>query len=471
MLKKCILFGAGFYGKGAYYKLRKSYDIIFYVDNSESIQGKKIYDIPVMSVSQMMEIYDEEEMDIIICSQAYYDIANQLVDLGIVNYYVLLEGFLYRFSETEVMMPVELCKIQHYRKEEGEKNILFVQNTACIRTHKIASIMKNNGYRVFLLYTIAPPEFNNESFKKVYDNVYTFYTSNSMIDFVNESDFDLIHSSNEPDLLTNYLLLSNKKIVFDTHDMRSIRDSIINEALVLEYIANTRSAGTIYTSEGVREIAIKKYNIPREKTFALENLIFEQIIIQKKHKKLSQLDGAIHCVYEGGIVGNNVRHHRFFENLWKKITDCGIHIHFYSQSDYEYCISLDKKSKYLHFEGNMGSKELVTEMTKYDCGLTVFNVNESNRLFLETGTANKIYEYLNAGLPVIVGNIDSYINFVEKYKVGIYLDLEGDIKEQLTQACKIQIEDNFLVKNRMTMDSYSKDLEAFYQKIINEDKS
>lgn len=468
-MRNCIIFGSGFYGKGAYYKLKRYYNILYYVDSNDSLHGMKLYDIDIISVEEMATVFDRVTTDIIICSQAYFTIANQLLDLQINEYYVMLEGFLYHTDDLEVMMPVSLHREEYYKKSPGEKNMLFVQNTACIRTHKIATVMRNRGYKVFLLYTIAPPERNNADFADVYTKVFTAFTAKQMIDFVNGSDFDVVHSSNEPDSLTNLLLLTNKKIVFDTHDMMSLCGYSRLETLTLEYLANTKSEGVMYTSDGVAEIAEKKFNLSNEKIFSLENVILEQLAVDKRHEKLSMQDHKVHCVYEGGVVGSDPLYLRYFENIWKKITDCGIHIHFYSPSDEVYCSNLAQTSEFLHFEGNMGSKELINEMTKYDCGLAVFNVNDGNRVFLETGTANKVYEYLNAGLPVVVGNIKSYIRFVEKYGVGKYLDLDGNISQQISEICKIKIADDFLEKNGLTMDAKGDDLEAFYQKVMGEE--
>lgn len=465
-MKKCILFGAGFYGKGAYYKLRDYYDILYYVDNNKAIHGTELYGIPVISVEELENVFQSQEVDIVICSLDYSEMANQLIEIGIREYYIMLEGFLYYCSKEEALMPKELASREYYKKTQGEKAILFVQNTACIRTHKIASMMKEKGYRVFLLYTIAPPESNNASFVDLYDAVFTFFTPNSLLDFVNNSDFDIIHSSNEPDILTNYLLLTNKKVVFDTHDMMSLRGNANVNALALEYIANAKSAGVIYTSQGVLEIAKKKFGLEGQRTFVLQNLMLNQIKVEHLLTKLSSIDGEIHCVYEGGIHGKNKRNHRYFEDIWEKITDCRIHIHFYSQSDYDYCVALGQKNEYLHYEGNMGSKELATEMTKYDCGLALFNVNDMNRAFLETGTANKVYEYMNSRIPVVVGDIDSYVDFVESYNVGIHLNLGGDIKQQFKEVCKITIDKDFLENNKLTMNSYSDELEEFYRSII-----
>ena len=468
-MKKCIIFGAGYYGTEAYYKLKEYYDIIFYVDNNEMIWETRVHDIPVISFEKMLQIYDHENMEIIICCKAYSAIAHQLTMAGIQAYYVMLEGFLYYCDNNEMMMPRELMKIENYIKEKNEKNILFVQNTACIRTHKIATMMKGKGYKVFLLYTIAPPESNNASFIDVYDKIFTVFSPKALVDFVNNSDFDIIHSSNEPDSLTNYLQLTNKKIVFDVHDMLSLMGESSVEALTLEYIANVRSAGVIYTSESVLEIAKAKFGLEKQRTFVLKNLILNRIKVKQAYEKLSSKDGEIHCVYEGGIEGNNKRHLRFFEHIWKKITDCGVHIHYYSQSDYNYCVALEKKSPYLHFEGNVGSEQLAVEMTKYDCGLILLNVNNANRVLLETASPNKVNEYLNSSLPVIVGEVRSLVDFVKEYGVGIHLDLNGDIKKQLQEASKIKIEDDFLEKNKMVMDCYSDELVQFYNSIIGDE--
>ena len=467
-MKKCIIFGAGFYGKGAYYKLNKYFDIIYYVDNNISIQGSAVYGIPIISLEQLGNVYDKS-IEVIICSRSYWEMANQLKERGINEYSVMVEGFLYHYSKEETMMPRELSTIDYYKKDKSERSILFVQNTACIRTHKIASMMKKRGYKVFLFYTIAPPEGNNENFASVYDGIFTTFSATSFIDFVNNSDFDIVHSSNELDCLTNYLHNTNKKIVFDVHDMMSLCGFDQVETLVLEHLANTKSDGIIYTSQGALDIANTKFKLKYKKSFVLENLILNQIKVQKNHKKLSSIDNEIHCVYEGGIEGKNKNYHRYFEEIWKKITDCGIHIHYYCPLDSNYCKELEKKSPYLHFEGNLGSQQLATEMTKYDCGLVLLNVNDGNRTLLETASPNKVNEYLNSGLPVVVGDVQSLIRFVEKYKVGVHLDLDGDIKSQLVKVKKIVIPKDFLIKNKLTMDSYAEELDKFYTSVIQED--
>lgn len=464
-MKKVILFGAGVYGNEAYYKLKLQEDIEYYIDNNPSKQATKLHNIPIISSQDLKKIYDPSIYDIVICVKEYYKVVEQLHSLGINEYYIMSRGLLYSCDAKGILLPVGMKCTPYIKMESIEKNILFVQERACIRTHKIASVMKKNGYKVFLLQAFPVPGKNDLDFEALYDEIYTFYTYDGLINFIDNSDFDIIHSSNEPDILTNLLLMTKKHIVFDTHDMMSLRRSENTETVVLEYIANTASDGNIYTSDAVVEIARKKFNLADKEVIAWENTVLEQEEIINGYTKLSSIDGEIHCVYEGGIVGNDKMHHRFFEDIWGKIVDCGIHIHYYSLSDYKYCKELESKSKYFHYEGNLGTKALIQEMAKYDCGLLLLNINEQNKVFLETASPNKLYEYINAMLPVIVGNVTPLVDFVEKYGVGQKLDMESNIKEQIVDISKIKIEKDFLTQNRLTMMSRSQELVGFYERV------
>lgn len=466
MKKKCIVFGCGNIGKTSYYKLNQIYDIVAYTDNNEKLWGEKLYEKEIVSPEEMQKLCKENSIIIIIAVMNYQVIYEQLKDMGIQNIIVIKLGFLYEINQQGVLYSIENYRSPFIKMRKNKLSILYIQISPCIRTNKIARLLKDRGMQVSLAYLNINKQTKEQIESGLYEYCYPICSLKGLIDFVNSSEFDLIHSSNEPDLLTALLTNSNKPIVHDCHDLSSAYKSMSPIEMAVEYIANVKSKGVIYTTEGIRDVACKKFSIEKNKTFVLENLISEELQPERKLEKLSLLDGEIHCVYEGGIIGGDKMSHRYFEEIWKKITDCGIHIHFYSPSDEKYCRVLETKSEYLHFEGNYSSKELAIEMSKYDIGLCILNINDTNRQYLEFASPNKVQEYVNAGLPVAVSNIQSLINYVEKNHFGRNIDMDGDIKMQLEEIVKINIPEKILQKKGLTLESKTSKLISFYQNCL-----
>ena len=125
----------------------------------------------------------------------------------------------------------------------------------------------------------------------------------------------------------------------------------------------------------------------------------------------------------------------------------------------------EKISHLIHYEGSVSGEKLILEMTKYDCGLAVYNSVDSNRLLLEGASPNKLYEYISAGIPVVTAGINSLKEFVEQYRVGVGLDFSGDIRNQLEEACRVHIDSDFLTRNNLTMKSHGRELATFYERV------
>lgn len=463
-MKKMILFGTGPLGEIAYYKLSKMNDILFYVDNDKNKTGKSLHGIEIIDVQKLQQIYDAQIMDIVVSSRYFDEIGNQLCNIGICQYYVISDGLLlYHKKQGECMLPYVMEEPQYYSSKSDKKSILFVQSVACIRTHKIASALKKYGWNVFLAYLITPPEQSNPEYAYIYDEIYSIYSIQQFVEFINKSDFDYVHSSNEPDFLTMILNQTNKTIIHDCHDLSSAYKSTSPEEMFIEFEANRNSCGVIYTTEGIRDSALKKFNIPKEKTFVLGNLISQELVPQKKLEKISSADRELHCVYEGGVVPRDKDSHRYFEHIWKKIAESGVHVHFYTNCDKEYCTYLESLHEKIHYEGNFSSKQLSEEMTKYDVGLCILNVTEKNKQYLEYASPNKIMEYINSGIPVAVGNILSQKQFVEKNGFGKEIDFNRGIFEQIRNIARIEIEDNILHKKELNLESKIPELINFYE--------
>ena len=77
-----IIFGAGYYGKNAYWKLKEQYNFICFVDNNPDIQGTFFEGIPIISRDELGKI-SMDDKDIIICTRSYYQIVSLLFYIGI----------------------------------------------------------------------------------------------------------------------------------------------------------------------------------------------------------------------------------------------------------------------------------------------------------------------------------------------------------------------------------------------------
>lgn len=344
------------------------------------------------------------------------------------------------------------------------KKILFIQNIPCIRTIKIAKALFSKGIQVDLIYLALHPSQVYKDISLPFKNIYQLKNINDTINYINNSDYDILYSSNEPDYLTVLFLTTNKPIIHDTHDMMSLRSDITNEQLILEYIANVKSTGNIYVNPLIKDIAINSFNLKDKPILNLQSFIEKEQLPNKFYEKLSKQDGEIHCVFEGGLQGTP-GHHRYLEPIFLKLTQNHIHVHLHCPVDPKYIKQLVDKSPYIHYEGVTSPKDLITEMTKYDIGLAIFNMTERNRLFLDTAFPNKIWDYLASGLPILFADLISFRQFAEESKVGNVFNLNEDIQKQVEEVLKIQIDRDILKNKKWLMNDAAQDIIEFMKAV------
>lgn len=447
-MKDCIIFGAGFTGKNVCQKLKQIYHIVGFADNNQVMWGKSIQGLPVIPPGEIKKYTG----DVVICSDYFQEIQKQLLDMGITNIRLIEPNsyLMYEYGPDNKMMPVTFPELNPpFQKNSKRLHVLFVQQIPCIRTYKIASAIQSKGFDVSLAHTAGMPGCGGWGQAGLWTQEATFFSMQDLLQYVNKSGYDLIHCSNEPDSLACLLLGSNKPVVHDTHDFMCINYKADRDMLAMEYMANTRSQGLIYVNEENLQMAQERFHINKEKAIVIENRPSEAVAPKTYLRKLSADDHEVHCVYEGGIH-KNPAHFRNVEGIWLQLALSGVHVHFYTQADPDYCRAVAGRHKNIHYEGMLGISELITELTKYDCGLLLFKDLPEYRIVLDTALPNKIFEYLMAGLPEAVGDVKSHKKFVEKYATGACLDFQKDLKTQLAAIAQIPIEKDFIKNHRLT---------------------
>lgn len=462
--QKCVIFGAGERGAKTFKKLKNFFEVVAYADNDSKRWGSKLNGVEIIPPASLPQFINKNGSVIFIANELHYiDIAKQLDGLGL-SYYNCENNMCYELDKG-IWYPVSFGKPTAYKKPEKSKfAVLFVQDKPCARTDKIAEVLSYKGILTYAAYTASP----SDTGEKAYIQEFPFWTYNELLNFVNESEFDIVHCSNGPDILINLLIHSNKKVIHDCHDPVTMSKKFYHaEETILEYNANIMSDGVMYTTERMRNILLRKYGGNPEKTFVLGNYPLSSFKLVKQLPKLSEKDGEIHCVYEGQIVdGTNSENvvYRFYEPIFIRLSQLGVHVHIYSYTALEYLKQLDRDNLNIHYEGNFSGAALVTEMTRYDLGLLMYP--QTDTTYMELASPNKMTEYLAAGLPV-VSNIKPFVDILTLNNCGGGLDLDNsDVISQMRKYMQLSIPPDFCDMHGFTMDSNADRILEFYKKVL-----
>ena len=338
-------------------------------------------------------------------------------------------------------------------------NILFVQEFPCIRNYKMANALRSRGHQVTLAYTKARL---SQVYKGMSDDVYT--DNIKLADFRSiwrlAANYDLVHCHNEPDVLTVAAMAGGTPVVHDTHDLISLRAGGDPSLTFLEGVANKGADGRIYTTPYQLEEAQTLYGA------SSPNLVFFNYVAKSdlppyRRAKLSSQDDRIHMVYEGGLGAQ----HRNFLDIFQGLAQRGVHVHIHpTRYDQDLAAHLEK-FPLLHYNQPASPKQIIEIMTQYDIGLIPFNIEQGNKRFLDSTIANKLFEYLAAGLPVMAAKLNSYIKYFQKNPVGMTFDSVDDIINGLPTMKRITESVDFS-QQIFTFEDEIEKVERFYLEVL-----
>jgi tetratricopeptide (TPR) repeat protein len=339
-------------------------------------------------------------------------------------------------------------------------NILFVQDAPCIRNYKMAVALRSRGHRVTLAYTKAPlssvyPGLSDE----VYSADFKLKSLRELWDLSNK--FDLIHCHNEPDVLTVAAMSGVSPVIHDTHDLISLRASGDEQISFFEGLANRGASGRVYSTSEQLTAAHEMYGV-KGPSIVLNNYVSKGDLPRKYKDKLSGEDGEVHLVYEGGIGGNT---HRDFIDLFAELASQNINIHIYPNYYNPELSSFFSSFKKIHYYRPVSPKLIIETMSQYDFGIIPFNLEKGNKDFLNTTIANKLFEYIAAGLTVFASSLNTYEKFFLKNSVGTTFDSAQDIVKKIPKMRELSKLFDFSQYVKTYEDEIPR-LESFYFSVL-----
>jgi hypothetical protein len=251
---------------------------------------------------------------------------------------------------------------------------------------------------------------------------------------VRDLSIDLIHSQNAPDFLTRAAVEATSEIpiIHENQDAISLSrtpytpKSDLERELVDERIANKMCTARIHVSKGLMQHIQKKYGMKKDVVFP--NYASKSLVPSSFKRKLSEVDGHIHIVYEGTLSSFPGDHYNL-GGIFKNLARHGYHVHIYDSHNNQDYAKLADSNDSIRYHGHADPRELPVEMTQYDYGWAGFNVTR-NKEHIDVALPNKLFEYLTSQLPILSFPHKAQKEFIEVNGVGLVFDNLNDLDQR-----------------------------------------
>lgn len=316
----------------------------------------------------------------------------------------------------------------HKKSSKLKRIIVSVTNdlTTDQRVFKVCNTLVNNNFEVLL---IGRKLTNSKKLDRNYKTKRMQLLFNTGFLFFAEYNFrlfflllfsrkDILLSNDLDTLLANYLVskILNKKLVFDSHELFPEIPELVHRPkvkkiwLALEkwILPNLKNNYTVCNS-----IAIfykEKYKTHFETIMNLptkKKIEFGEFPFQKKGRKIILYQGAVNI---GRGLENLIETMKFLENHILVIIGNGD-----SYNDLVNKVSVEKLNNKVYFLGNIAPKQLHILTPLADLGVSL---EEDLGLNYRYALPNKIFDYIQAEVPIIVSNLPEMRKIVMNYKVG-----------------------------------------------------
>jgi glycosyltransferase involved in cell wall biosynthesis len=291
------------------------------------------------------------------------------------------------------------------------------------RVDKVCATLQKEGYKIILIgrllnnSTPLNRNYNTKRIKLIFNKGFLFYAEfNFRLFLVLLFSKKHILLSNDLDtLLPNYLVsvLQKKNIVYDSHELFPEIPELVNKPFVKKCWSTLESwilpkLNNSYTvCNSIAEFYRKKYNskfktilnLPNKKELELGSFPFES-----EGKKIIIYQGAVNI---GRGLELMIDTMEFLDNCILVIIGNG--------DLYEDLTLKVKNNNKIHFLGKISPKELHKLTPLANLGISI---EEDLGLNYRFALPNKIFDYIQAEVPILVSDLPEMKQVVQNYNVG-----------------------------------------------------
>lgn len=309
-----------------------------------------------------------------------------------------------------------------------QKIIVSVTNdlTTDMRVDKICNTLLELNYDVLLVGRVLPNSirvkriYPTRRFKLWFNKGALFYANYNvrLFFFLLINQFDLLWSNDLDTLLANFLAskIKGKKIIFDSHEYFTEVPELVSRPKVkaiwkrLERWILPRLKHVFTVSQSIADLYKKEYGIDVKllrNVPVLNNQVVEVENIKIQGKKTIIYQGAVNV---GRGIHQMVEAMRHVENAQLLIFGRG-----------DISMEIEQLVLKLKLEGKvklMGEIPL-GKLRGYTCQANLgLSLEEDMGLNYRYALPNKLFNYIQAGVPVLVSNLPEMKNLVVQYQVG-----------------------------------------------------
>jgi glycosyltransferase involved in cell wall biosynthesis len=294
-----------------------------------------------------------------------------------------------------------------------------------------------------------------------------------------EIDADIYHI-HDPELLPigSKLIKRGKKVIFDSHE--DVPADILDKEWIpfrflrkiISYVYNLYEKSTTHEFSAVISVSnniTNKFNC--HKLLTLRNLpLLSNFNISEISSANKTFEKPYKVIYAGGLT--RVRNIKQLIQSTKHLPLDDIQIHIFGDFDDETyrreCESLDEWPN-IYYHGFKESSEVYSFMKNCSLGLILFK-NIPNH---EYAIPNKSYEYMAAGIPLLISDIHFWKSHFEKNAFFVNPESPEEIAKRIREVFEkpeelsfLSIENSNLVKNELNWEAESKKLINLYLNLL-----
>ena len=387
------------------------------------------------------------------------------------------------------------------------KTICFVKQDAGIRIYKQAKALKEkNKYKLLLIcekcdYDLLNNVFDDIIFYSFLKNKYNIffarivnygfnnifkYEEKKLKKIINTIDVDIFHAYAEPNTIPKIVIEnSSVPVIYDTYDFAGVRYGV-------DELSKDEKNAEKFNLENADGIVMKfpEYILDYYKNlgYIINCPVLTYIDYCNEEfffNKYLDIDNDIHLVY-GGVVDPTILPVEYYGNnqyidIAKQLIEQEIYFHIYIKpqqskifkNKYQDYIDLSNSSKYFKIHFGKPQGEFQREISQFHFGVFFHDFSKTKRteLFEQTSIGNRLSTYLEAGIPIIIGdNLKLNSEYIEKYDIGFKINLNdlSELKDKIKEANYEKLKEN-VIKTRegpLNMNNKVNRLIDFYKKII-----